>query len=415
MNTILWTSLEAAVICGGRNSREWQATGMCISAADVKPGDLFFAAPGDNLDEVFMKGAAAAVVTSGVEDRGFPLMRVADVYDALSVMARAARFKTHAQVIAVQGQAGRAAIANVLSPAFDVYTGSRHLSLALSALPEMGDFAVMGFSPLVRPDIAIVTDCANIDSSVFESMPQNGRVIIHADSGNVADVIAKARAAGIRNIFTYGRAVDSDAVLVENLPAANGVRVRMRILGEAVDAVLPAGANITAEMLAGALIMKLSEIPALRIANILAGEPDGKISNDTNLALIDRMLKNPSQAAFKVVNMIDVGNGRRKAILDNIAVQPQKSGIFSNKELEIPMKVDNLELVYACKGVSLFNDADAAIQKTKPLHALGNIVPSVLSPGDYLTFKGVSKGLVGGSKNLISNALRLMPQAGRKV
>ncbi len=414
MNTILWTSLEAAVITGGRNSREWQATGMAISAADVKPGDLFFAAPGDNLDEVFVKGAAAAVVAAGVEDKGWPLMRVADVYDALSVMARAARYKTHGQVVAVQGQAGRSAVAGVLAPVFDTYQGNRHLSLALSALPEMCEFAVFGFSPQVRPDIAIVTDCSNTDASVFESMPQSGRVIINADTANVADVISRARAAGIRNIFTYGRAVDSDAVLVENLPAANGVRVKMRILGEAVDAVLPAGAQVSAEMLAGALILKLSEIPALRIAAILAGEKGGVATQNTNLALIDRMLKNPSQAAFKVVNMIDVGNGRRKAILDNIPAGPQPATMFTNKELEIPMKVDNLELVYACKGVSLFNDANAAIQQTRPRHALGNIVPSVLSPGDFLTFKGVGKGLADGSKNMISNALRLMPQAGRK-
>jgi hypothetical protein len=412
--TILWTSLEASVITGGRSTKDWRATGMCINAAEVQPGDLFFAAPGDNLDEVFMKGAAAAVVASGAEDKGFPLMRVADVYDALSVMARAARFKTHLQVIAVQGQAGRQSLAQTLSSIFEVYTGNRHVSLVLSALPEMGDFAVLGFSPLVKPDIAIVTDCNNVDSSVFEAMPQNGRVIIHADSGNVADVIARARAAGIRNIFTYGRAVDSDAVLVENLPAANGVRVRMRILGEAVDAILPAGAQVNAEMLAGALIMKLSEIPALRIAHALAGENGEVAAESKNLALIDRMLKNPSQAAFKVVNMIDIGNGRRKAILDNITIEPQKTSPFSNKKLEIPMKVDNLELVYACKGVSLFNDADAAVQQTKPFHALGNIVPSVLSPGDYLTFKGVGKGLMGGPKNLISSALRLMPQTGRK-
>ncbi len=409
MNTVLWTSLESAVITGGKNSREWRATGMCINAHEVKPGDLFFAAPGDNLDEVFMKGAAAAVVTTGVEDKGFPLLRVADVYDALHVMARAARFKTHAQVIAVQGPAGRQSIHQLLSSTFEVYSGHRHLSLAMSAVPEAIDFAIFGFSPLVKPDIAIVTDCNNIDSSVFESMPPNGRVIVHADSGNVADVVAKARAAGIRNIFTYGRTVDSDAVLVENLPASNGVRVRMRILGEAVDAILPVGTQVNSEMLAGALILKLSEIPAPRIAHILTGEK--QTAERTNLALIDRMLKEPSQAAFRIVNMIDMGNGRRKALLDNIAIQPQKSAIFAHKELEIPMKVDNLELVYACKGVSLFSDAENAVQQTRPTHALGNIVPSVLSPGDFLTFKG----LAAGSKGLLSNALRLMPQAGRKV
>jgi UDP-N-acetylmuramoyl-tripeptide--D-alanyl-D-alanine ligase len=420
MTSVLWTSLETAVITGGKNTREWQATGVCINAQELKPGDLFFAAPDDNLDDVFMKGAAAAVVASGVEDKGWPLMRVVDVFDALQTMARAARFKTHAQVVAVQGQAGRQAIQQILSSVFDVFSGGRHLSLGLTALPEICDFAVFGFSPLVKPDIAVVTDCSNVDGSVFESMQPNGRVLIHADSGNVAAVIAKARAAGIRNIFTYGRAVDADAVMVENLHAANGVRLRMRILGETVDTVLPANESATPEMLAAALILKLSEISAVRIEGVFAGHDPASIQG-TNLALIDRMLKNPSQAAFKVVNMIDTGNGRRKVVLDNITVAPQQTSMFANKDLEIPLKVDNLELVYACKGVSLFSNAEKAVQQIRPLDALGKIVPSVLSPGDFLTFKGLggkglrAKGLLDTPKNLISGALRLMPQAGRKV
>ena len=61
-STILWTSLEASVITGGQANQEWQATGVSINAQEVRPGDLFFATREDNLDEVFRKGACAAVV-----------------------------------------------------------------------------------------------------------------------------------------------------------------------------------------------------------------------------------------------------------------------------------------------------------------------------------------------------------------
>jgi hypothetical protein len=410
---ILWTSLETAVITGGRNSCDWQATGVCLNAAEVQPGDLFFAGDNDDLREVFLKGAAAAVVAHNVpETGGWPLLKVADVFEALRGMARAARFKTHAQVVAVQGQEARHAVMEILSAACDVYKGRRHLSLGLAGLPESSDFAVFGFSPMVRPDIAVVTDCKNADGSVFETMAPNARILISADTKNFMDAIAMARASGIRNIFTYGRAKDADAVLLECLNANNGVRVRMRVLGENLEAVLPAGEGPAPEMLAGALILKLSEVSGPRIAQILSKESPRAAGETSNVSLMDKLLGGPSQTAFRVMNVIDRGYGRRMAVLDNVFAAPQRTSIFSNKELDIPMKIDNLELVYACKEVSLFSNAEAAIQQARPAAALGNIVPSVLGPGDFLTFKG----LLGGSKNLMSSAMRLMPQvAGKKI
>jgi hypothetical protein len=408
---VLWTSLEAAVITGGRNTREWNAFGVCLNAADIKPGDLFFAAPTDDLHQVFLKGAAAAVVPMNTaEMEGWPLLKVPDVFEALRGLARVARFKTHAQVIAVQGRASRHFIGETLKNIFDVYMGGRHFSQGLAAMPENADFAVLGFSPQVRPDIAIVTDCTNVDASVFETMSPSGRILINADSQNAPAAIALARASGIRNVFTYGRSAGSDALLLDALQAANGVRVRMRILSEAVETILPAGREASMELLAAILVFKLSA----RIATLFANEKK-QVADHSNLSLMDNLFKGPAQAAFRVVNMIDLGQGHRTLVLDNIAGMAEKTPFISNKDLDIPLKIDNLKLVYACRGLSLLPDAEGAIRDAKPSARVENIVTDVLAPGDFLTFKGVAaKGLMDKPKNLIHGALRLIP-SGRKV
>lgn len=407
---VLWTSMEATVITGGRSTHEWRATGVALNVHDIRPGDLFFAAPGDDLQDVFLRGAAAAVVAGGGGECGnLPILMVPDVFDALRALARAARFRTHAQVVSVQGQAARQAVSNILSMVFDVYKAGKHQSLSLCAMPEISDFAVFGFSPLVKPDIAVITDCKTAESAVFESMAAGARVLINTESEDAMGAIARARAAGIRNVFTYGKARDADAMILQVLKAANGTRVRMRVLGEAIETILPSDEMPGPEMLAGVLVLKLSEVSIHRIGQAFA-RPGKRGMAGNNLALMDKLVKTPMQAAFRVINMIDFGKGKRTLVLDNIQGNPQKTTEFSNKDLAIPMRIDNLEFVYACKGLSLFANAESAIRNIKPSAALEKIVPDVLGTGDYLTFEGIT----GGPGRQIPGAMRFTPNGRSK-
>ena len=408
-STILWTSLEASVITGGQANQEWQATGVSINAQEVRPGDLFFATREDNLDEVFRKGACAAVVASPCPDHpNLPLLKVANVFDALQSLGRAARFKTHSYVVSAQGQAARAVIARALARAFDFYRGARHMSLGLAAMPENCEFALFGFSPLVRPDIAVIMDCANVESSVFESMPASGRVLVHAN-GDYINVIVKARAAGIRNIFTFGVDADCDAMMIETLHAGNGARARLKILSEPLDIILPPGEFLNPEMLAAALILKLSEVPLHRIAQILGGQADAKNIQGNNLALIDTV-RHPVQTAFRVMNMIDLGRGRRTAVLEIVPGASDRLISVSNKDFDIPRKIDSLDLLYACKGLRLFSNVENAIRGAKPAASLEHITLQALAPGDFVTFKGdLSRGVYNAPQGFHSSALRLNP------
>ena len=99
-DSIIWTSSEAAAVTGGIAARNWCATGVSLSVSDIKPGDLFIASADDDLEQVFAKGAAAAMVSGKAEVKGdYPLLRVPGVFEALQSLASAGRYKTHGTVV----------------------------------------------------------------------------------------------------------------------------------------------------------------------------------------------------------------------------------------------------------------------------------------------------------------------------
>ena len=414
--SILWTSLEASVITGGRSTQDWSATGICLKAQDVMPGDLFFSAQNDDLETVFRKGAVAAVVPWNTPDHeGWPMLKVPDVFVALWDLAKAARYKTHADIIAVQGLETRNSIASSLHRSFDVHTAGRHLSQGLASMPEMADFAVFGCAPHIRPDFVVITDCHHVDGSVFDDTQPSGRVLITSDQGDINHVIAKARAAGIRNIFTFGHGLDTDAHIIDVVQAMNGVRVQMKILDDVMDFVFPAGAVVTSAMLATALILKLSEQEARSIVSCLAGDVAGFSSSvsaaQNNVTLMRQDVITPSQAAFRVVNMIDTGMGRRTAVLDNVSAHYGEGISLADKNIKIPNRLDGLNLMFACKHVPLLRNAENTIRENHASRHLGEIVTDVLRPGDFVTFKG----LMNSSCSMIASALRNVNPSMKKM
>ncbi|MCG8354989.1 MAG: Mur ligase domain-containing protein, partial [Kiloniellales bacterium] len=64
----LWTAAEAAKATGGRNNRDWTASGVSIDSRSLESGDLFVALEGPNFDghdyvnAALEAGAAAAMV-----------------------------------------------------------------------------------------------------------------------------------------------------------------------------------------------------------------------------------------------------------------------------------------------------------------------------------------------------------------
>lgn len=420
----VWSSGEAEIVTGGRSSQPWRASGIAMTLADLRPGDLFVASPQDDLDEVFKKGAACVMTDFGDGAHpNLPILKVSGTYEALKSLARAARFRTHARVIAVQGKDARVGVGEVLTAKHRVHMAGRHLSLSLAGLPDDVEFGVFGLSPAVEPDIAVITDCSLVyRDTLFERMPRHGAVLIHDDGSDaVISVVARVRAAGLSRIYTYsdvrgGR--DVDVRYADICTGSNGVRVSLAF-GEMVETLnLPRGRRADAHLLAAMMILKLSDCDVQDAVSAMSGK---RVRGDGagDVSLIDPAMKSQDQAAFRVTNMIDLGGGNQTVILDNIIKERvsgdsnSQAGMFTaRKGFAIPPRLDNLSFVYTSKSMNTSRDARGVIAQRHKGAKLASITPDVVAPGDFLVFDHVRNI----EKTRLAEALRLIPNpAGRRL
>jgi hypothetical protein len=77
----------------------------------------------------------------------------------------------------------------------------------------------------------------------------------------------------------------------------------------------------------------------------------------------------------------------------------------------MPHRIGSDNLVYACRGISLFSSAENVIRRINPKANVEAISHDALSGGDFLTVRG----LIGGSKQIMTNAMRLVYPDGRKT
>src|SRR5215472_16248897 len=124
--TSLWTASEAAAATGGRNTRDWAATGVSIDSRTIVAGDLFVALAGPNFDghdfvsDALARGASAAMVArlpKGMTEAA-PLLIVADTMAALEALGRASRHRSAAQIVGVTGSVGKTGTKEALRRAF---------------------------------------------------------------------------------------------------------------------------------------------------------------------------------------------------------------------------------------------------------------------------------------------------------
>ncbi|HET7335563.1 MAG TPA: Mur ligase domain-containing protein, partial [Rhizomicrobium sp.] len=133
----LWTSAEAQAATLGTASRDFSVSGISIDTRSLKPGDLFVALKGDARDghefvnAALKAKAGAALISRDVADVGgnAPLLSVANTLRGLEDLARAARARSHAKIIAVTGSAGKTTTKEMLRLALGA-SGVTHASAA---------------------------------------------------------------------------------------------------------------------------------------------------------------------------------------------------------------------------------------------------------------------------------------------
>jgi len=201
--TSLWTVAEAVTATGGRAERlaDGDLSSVSIDSREIEPGALFVAIKGDKLDgHDYVKtaldaGASAALVSQAwfKTNGGEKLIVVADPLEGLRGLARAARARTTAKIVAVTGSAGKTttkeAIRTVLSAAgpthYSIKSFNNHwgVPLMLARMPreaEYGGFEIGmnhagEITPLVqmvRPHIAVITTVAAAHLEFFKSVTE---------------------------------------------------------------------------------------------------------------------------------------------------------------------------------------------------------------------------------------------------
>ncbi len=257
----LWDAASIEAATGGKASHAFQASGIEMDSRDVRPGDVFVALKGEEMDGhkfvamAFAKGAVAAITDRPVD---FPHVLVEDTTQALHDLAHAARDRSPAKRIAVTGSVGKTGVKEAIFASLDrASRGAAHRSvrsynnhvgvpLSLARMPARAKFGVfeMGMNhageiaPLtdhVRPDVALITTIApahienlgtmeaiaDEKAQIFTGLVPGGTAVIPADSEYCERMVGHARALGVK-VVTFGRSADADVRLLDAIPSANG-------------------------------------------------------------------------------------------------------------------------------------------------------------------------------------------------
>src|SRR6202162_4774099 len=257
----LWTSAAraAAMRAQVKGALPQAVTGLSIDSRTLAPGDAYFAIRGavhdghDFVAAALKAGAALAVIEGAQRDKfphDAPLLVVDDVLAGLVDLARAARARLDAQVIAVTGSVGKTstkeALRRVLAAQGETHASAASFNnhwgvpLSLARCPASVRFAIFEIGmnhageiePLVnmvRPHVAVITTVepvhleffagieaiADAKAEIFAGVEPGGAVVLKRDNSQFARLRRRAKKLGISRIVSFGADKKSDARLLD--------------------------------------------------------------------------------------------------------------------------------------------------------------------------------------------------------
>ncbi|HEU0161215.1 MAG TPA: UDP-N-acetylmuramoyl-tripeptide--D-alanyl-D-alanine ligase [Rhizomicrobium sp.] len=445
----LWTHLEAEAATLGTASAPFQVDGLSIDTRTLRPGDLFVALAGDNRDghdfvrAAFEAQAGAALVTHAPQGVTGPLLTVGHTQRGLEDLARAARARSNAKILAVTGSAGKTTTKEILRLACNAL-GRTHASaashnnhwgvpLSLAALPRDAEYGVFevgmnhfgelrNLVSFVRPHGALVTtiapahleffgNCESIadaKSEIFEGLEPGGFGLIPADSVHAERLIARARQARVSRIATFGE--KGDAKLLSFAADGDGMRLKADILGVAVDCFVGAPGGHIAQNVVGALAAialldgdVLNAAAALKDFTALKGR--GARFRSGDIDVIDESYNaNPASMAAALA-LLGSAKGRRIAVLGDM-LEMGEGGIAHHAGLAASIEAHRTDRVFA-SGAQMKHLWDALPASRRGGYAATSaellpLVLAALQPGDTVLVKGSN----GSKMALIVEALK---------
>jgi UDP-N-acetylmuramoyl-tripeptide--D-alanyl-D-alanine ligase len=428
----LWTvdAIAAATRADRVGPLPQAIAGISIDSRTVKAGEAFFAIKGDTHDghdyvaAALKQGAALAVVA---RDRtptlpspasgAAPLIVVDDVLDALRDLARAARARSPAKIVAVTGSVGKTSTKEALALAL-ASSGETHASaasfnnhwgvpLSLARMAETARYGIFEIgmnhageiTPLVgmvRPHVAIVTavepvhleffasvaEIADAKAEIFLGVEPGGAAVINRDNPHFARLRGRAEEAGVKHIVSFGEHARADARLVKCALHPECSAAEAKILGQPVTYKVGApGRHLVMNSLAVLATASLMGADLARAALALAQQVPAagrgtratlELPGGTALVIDESYNANPTsmRAALALLGQARVGpGGRRIAVLgDMLELGPTAEEL--HRGLVDAIRDNGIDLVY-CAGPLM-----AALWQALPSARRGGYAPS---------------------------------------
>ncbi len=449
-DTPLWTldALAAAVQGRVRGTPAQAITGVSIDSRTINAGEAFFAIKGDRVDghdyvaKAHAGGAGVSVVAEarlGDMPQDAPLIVVDDVLEALRRLARAARARSNAKIVAVTGSVGKTSSKEMLRLTLS-RSGETHASaasynnhwgvpLSLARLPQSARYGVFELgmnhageltplSQMVQPHIALITTIepvhieffsgieaiADAKAEIFAGLVAGGAAVLNRDNAQFARLAEAARSHGVKEIAGFGESKEAAARLIDVQLGAEGSSVRASILGEEIFYSLSApGRHVVQNSLGVLACVKLAGADLAKAAHSLAGlmQPKGRgqrfvltVNGGKALLLDESYNANPAsmRAAIDVLGRAPVGaGGRRIAVLGEM-LELGASAETLHAGLAADLAAAKVDKVF-CAGplMRALYDALPPARRGGYAESGERIEPEVLAvlkPGDAVMIKG---------------------------
>jgi UDP-N-acetylmuramoyl-tripeptide--D-alanyl-D-alanine ligase len=448
----LWTVAEIIAATGGRAEGllDGPIASISIDSREIGFKALFIAIKGDTHDghdfvEAALAGGAAAALVSEAwhaAHGGQNLVVVPDTLKALEQLARTARERSKAEIIAVTGSAGKTTTKEAIRVALSA-VGETHASiksfnnhwgvpLMLARLPREARFGVFEIGmnhpgeitplvKLVRPHVAVITtvaaahlqfftsvaDIAAAKAEIFLGLEPGGTALLNTDHDYLHILFNHARKAGVAKIVTYGFDESADWRIsdLELLPTRTIAQVRHGKDIYGLSMPVP-GRHMIANATAALAVVGLSgeaTVPALA-ALAQFGAPEGRgettrLGPPTKpLLLVDESYNAnlaSMAAALEVYASVKPPGGQKVLVLgDMLELGPQSPQLHASlKEKVVAAGPTKIFLVGASMSALANELADAPVQA----HALAiedvqETILAGLAHGDSVMVKG-SKGV----------------------
>lgn len=432
--TTLWRWPELCAAVGVAPTAGPDVSGICIDSRKARPGDLFFALPGDPgprfspsrrsdrdghdfIDAALAAGAVGVVAHDGIA-RDATQLQVPDTLDALWALGRTARRRFTRPVVAVTGSSGKTTVKGLLAAALDAFASpgslNNHLGVPISlastppgaaaAVYELGTNHPGEIAPLARlaaPDIAVVLNVHPAHRQNFPGMAAllEEKLSIHEGLGAAGTLVLEESLSpatlphGLR-IRRFGSGSAADV----RLAASRGREADFVAGGRTWHGRVPGGGAHRAMSLAAVLcVLEVLGEPleqALDLPDSLIAAGRGRVTTAAGVTIIDDSYNaNPESMKAALLGMAEYASRRRFAVLGEMLELGSEAASMHRALAPLAAEVDGV----FCVGEGMCPLAEALA----PERLLGwfeeagdellEALAGILEAGDVVLVKGSNR------------------------